>query len=327
MSVWRYIAVSSLLHAAILGHAFAAGEPTDELQSESALSENFVELSRLEYGVQTEDEGTDRPGGSLNTDLKSMDLRAGLDGNSETRPEPLREENSRKETAEEQRERSDASDREEPASEKTEPSNPNRGAPSDAVAASEESESEHEATEEPSEAAELRESASTAGESEAEESESPEGESSEGAEAAETVAGGTPGGTGDSGGPSGEGSGEGGGGRGEGAGAGRGDGIDRGALIRAYTRELHRTLAENKYYPRAAKRAGLEGTVRIEVTIDTEGHILAVQLHESSGHDILDSAAMKMMNSVEKFPPPPEALAWQEKRLRVPIPYRLDSAG
>ena len=45
-------------------------------------------------------------------------------------------------------------------------------------------------------------------------------------------------------------------------------------------------------YPRLAERARLEGTAWIKVRVETDGSIAEAQIHRSSGHDILDRAAL-----------------------------------
>lgn len=45
-------------------------------------------------------------------------------------------------------------------------------------------------------------------------------------------------------------------------------------------------------YPRLAIKRGLEGEVKVKMTISAEGDLLDVVLIKSSGHEILDSAAM-----------------------------------
>lgn len=109
--------------------------------------------------------------------------------------------------------------------------------------------------------------------------------------------------------------------------SGGGEKVDRGKLLRGYAQELYQRLAREKSYPSAARRAGLEGEVVVEVRIDSEGEILSVALHESSGHGSLDRAALEAVRSLKRFPAPPSALAWNEKRLQIPIRYRLDQRG
>ncbi len=76
-------------------------------------------------------------------------------------------------------------------------------------------------------------------------------------------------------------------------------------------------------YPRNARRRGLEGTVILEVWLDKHGEKEKVRVLTSSGHAILDDAALKAVNQ------------WQFKhyevqgkasasRLHIPIRFNLD---
>jgi len=77
-------------------------------------------------------------------------------------------------------------------------------------------------------------------------------------------------------------------------------------------------------YPRAARRAGLEGTVTLALRIDGAGRIVAVDVARSSGHDLLDQAAVTSTKQLGNVPAPPAALAWGVTRpVDLPIRYRI----
>jgi len=114
---------------------------------------------------------------------------------------------------------------------------------------------------------------------------------------------------------------------GDGDGAGGGSGVDRGKLMRGYAQSIYKLIAKHRTYPKLARRAGLEGTVTVEVKINQSGRILAVGIHDSSGHQTLDDAARKTLRDIDRLPAPPEALAWSQKRLRIPIRYDLNRRG
>ena len=46
-------------------------------------------------------------------------------------------------------------------------------------------------------------------------------------------------------------------------------------------------------YPRIAKKSGWEGTVLVRVTVETNGKASQVDVSRSSGHKVLDNAAVK----------------------------------
>lgn len=128
-------------------------------------------------------------------------------------------------------------------------------------------------------------------------------------------------------------------GRGGGHGSGsRGDGSGSGvtapasvadarALIRAYNRRVAKILRANHHYPRAARRMGKEGKVMLGITIDHEGVIRRVTIRRSSGHDVLDEAALEDVRNIDSVPPPSPklvALGWDARTLTLPITYKLN---
>lgn len=54
-----------------------------------------------------------------------------------------------------------------------------------------------------------------------------------------------------------------------------------------------RKLADHLYYPPQAVAAGLQGDVQLLLTLDATGTILEAEVAVSSGHPILDQAAMR----------------------------------
>jgi protein TonB len=77
-------------------------------------------------------------------------------------------------------------------------------------------------------------------------------------------------------------------------------------------------------YPRDALRAGLQGTVMLQVLVDVDGHPLEVEVRQSSGHRTLDAAARRHVLLHWTFRPamvngrPVQAVGI------VPIAYSLD---
>jgi TonB family protein len=101
--------------------------------------------------------------------------------------------------------------------------------------------------------------------------------------------------------------------------------VDRRALARAWMEEVSRILLERarRNYPRSALRTGREGTVMLAITVDPAGRIGAVRVDTPSGVEALDESAVESVHEVGAVPPPPAALAWQTRALRMPIVYRI----
>ncbi len=76
-------------------------------------------------------------------------------------------------------------------------------------------------------------------------------------------------------------------------------------------------------YPMAARRMGWEGKVIVSVEVLANGTAGQVKLHQSSGHDILDNAAMQAVRSW-KFVAARHAGLLIDKWFLVPIPFILE---
>lgn len=64
----------------------------------------------------------------------------------------------------------------------------------------------------------------------------------------------------------------------------------------SYPEILHRQEAENiiaSYYPTALQRAGVGGSVKLQLWVDASGRVDHIQMRESSGYQSLNAAAMR----------------------------------
>lgn len=64
----------------------------------------------------------------------------------------------------------------------------------------------------------------------------------------------------------------------------------------------------NLNYPDQAKRNRLSGTLILDVTISSSGKLLKTELRRSSGHQVLDDAAKRIVKLAAPFPPFPKKL-------------------
>lgn len=77
-------------------------------------------------------------------------------------------------------------------------------------------------------------------------------------------------------------------------------------------------LKENLYYPRRARKQGLEGIVKIKFTLSTSGDISNIEVLNSE-YEILSRAARETIESLNKKLPKPD----EELTLTIPIDYDL----
>lgn len=75
-------------------------------------------------------------------------------------------------------------------------------------------------------------------------------------------------------------------------------------------------------YPRLAKQRGWEGLVSLQVRVSAAGEVLDAWVENSSGHGVLDQAALKAVQSW-RFRPAREGLRAVAGVARVPIEFRL----
>ncbi|HJL16533.1 MAG TPA: energy transducer TonB [Sandaracinaceae bacterium LLY-WYZ-13_1] len=77
-------------------------------------------------------------------------------------------------------------------------------------------------------------------------------------------------------------------------------------------------------YPLAARREHLEGVVVLRIRLAHDGRLLEVRLSRSSGHDMLDRAALASVERLESMPAPPDSIPWDDDReLPLPVTYQL----
>lgn len=78
----------------------------------------------------------------------------------------------------------------------------------------------------------------------------------------------------------------------------------------AVARQLKQLNDRKQYYPLEAIQLGLQGEVLVLVIIDENGNITAARVEESSGHRILDEAALRNVRTIRSLPSdaPREAL-------------------
>lgn len=88
----------------------------------------------------------------------------------------------------------------------------------------------------------------------------------------------------------------------------------RGRLAAA---KAERKLATHVYYPEAAVAAGIEGDVRLLVTLDDSGRIKQVEIADSSGYPILDQAAVRAAYAMGSVP------GSDQRELILPVTFRL----
>ena len=82
-------------------------------------------------------------------------------------------------------------------------------------------------------------------------------------------------------------------------------------------------LNHNKRYPREAKKAEQQGTPVVRFSVDRRGRVSDVSIRTSSGHELLDSATLELMQRVSPLPAMPRSMARESVTITLPIEYSL----
>lgn len=80
----------------------------------------------------------------------------------------------------------------------------------------------------------------------------------------------------------------------------------------------------NLNYPEEARRKHLYGNLRLLVTVLPNGNVAKIELLKSSGHVVLDQAAMRIVRMAAPFPPFPDALKKDIDRLEIIRTWRFE---
>jgi protein TonB len=78
-----------------------------------------------------------------------------------------------------------------------------------------------------------------------------------------------------------------------------------------------RKLAEHVYYPEEAIARGLEGEVRLLLTLDATGAVVEAQVADGSGHAILDQAAVRAAYAMGRLS------GIERREIILPVRFRL----
>jgi protein TonB len=94
------------------------------------------------------------------------------------------------------------------------------------------------------------------------------------------------------------------------------------AAADAYLWDVLAHLRRFQHYPERARRDGVEGTVWLRARVSRRGEVLRAEIEHSSGDDLLDGAAARLIARASPLPAPP-AGAFAITDLRLPVEYRL----
>ncbi len=101
-------------------------------------------------------------------------------------------------------------------------------------------------------------------------------------------------------------------------------GEDLEALKNGFILEIRNRIAKYKFYPRLARRRGLEGKPVVHFRVTRRGTVQDLHVALSSGSGILDEAALESVKKGAPFPVIPHALNRDSMTIQLPIAFTLD---
>lgn len=97
------------------------------------------------------------------------------------------------------------------------------------------------------------------------------------------------------------------------------------AKYRQVRAALNQALLPIFEYPNVARRRGWQGRVKVGLHVEASGDLSRVFLVESSGHSLLDKAAVKNVSSLRNVPAATQWLDSSGIEIVLPVSYRLDN--
>ncbi len=82
-----------------------------------------------------------------------------------------------------------------------------------------------------------------------------------------------------------------------------GDPLEQERARQHYLGQLLSHIEEHKFYPRAARRRGMQGVIQVSFQLQSDGSITGLRVEE--GHELLRTAAAEAVQASLPLPPPP----------------------
>ena len=96
------------------------------------------------------------------------------------------------------------------------------------------------------------------------------------------------------------------------------------AALNNYILKVQKTIFQSLDYPRLAREAGWQGTVKIKLHLDSEGELIDVRISGSSGYLSFDDNVLKSVKSLSPYPPFPSSIELKDLWIDIPIVYEMD---
>lgn len=94
-------------------------------------------------------------------------------------------------------------------------------------------------------------------------------------------------------------------------------------ILNEFYAKVGRQISYAKIYPEFARERGYQGKTLVAFRINRDGKILSLSVNRSSGHEILDEAALESVKKAGPYPPIPGELKQSVLSFVIPISYAL----
>jgi protein TonB len=96
-----------------------------------------------------------------------------------------------------------------------------------------------------------------------------------------------------------------------------------GKVLHDYGALVSGAVAKKKVYPRLALMRRWQGTAVLKLQVAPDGSLRSVNLLQSSGFDVLDEQAVKMVKDAMPLPNLPDALRGRDFAIDIPVAFKL----
>jgi len=90
-----------------------------------------------------------------------------------------------------------------------------------------------------------------------------------------------------------------------------------------YTKVIKEKIFNSWAYPLSAQQNLIQGSLLIVFRLDKNGNLIDCNINRSSGHEILDTQALKAIRLANPFPPFPENITVQLLNINASFVYQL----
>ena len=100
--------------------------------------------------------------------------------------------------------------------------------------------------------------------------------------------------------------------------------IAGGEAMERYLQTIRNKIEKNKNYPMRARTLRLQGGAMVAFLVHADGQIEGLDIRQSSGHGVLDRAALQAVTRAAPFPPHPSIVQQSVLPLEVVLSFRLE---